>query len=331
MITLPFVKTLSRRFKEKNPLIQIVLGPRQVGKTIGVGQFLKGYKGLVHSTIAEESFGYSQLWLREQWQKASELGRNALFVVDEIQKIENWSETIKFLWDDSIRRREPMKCLLLGSSSLEIQRGLTESLAGRFEVIGVPHWDFAQSTALNKMTFESYLRVGGYPGSYRFLKDETRWRYFIRESIVENVLNKDILAFNQIRKPALFRQAVELLFSYPAQTISYTKILGQLQDHGNVETVKNYIRLLEGAFLLMPTGPIWARSQACGSPSRGVSSGSPNPNRWAAMAAWMCIDMRRSNQGWIDYRRGAGTARRIRPTRIWPARSWPTKIWPARI
>jgi len=250
MIQLGFVRTLGQRLREKKPLIQFVLGPRQVGKTTGVGQFLKKYKGPVHSVLAEESFGHSHIWLREQWQIASEKGRGGLLVVDEIQKIENWSETVKFLWDTNVRQGQPLKCVFLGSSSLQINQGLSESLAGRFEVIGVPHWDFIQSASLRKMTFQAYLARGGYPGSYRFINNPTRWRQYIKQSIVENVLNKDILSSVHIRKPALFRQTVELLFSYPAQSISYTKLLGQLQDRGNAETIKNYIQLLESAFLV---------------------------------------------------------------------------------
>lgn len=250
MIRPSFVDVLRERLLEKKPLIQFVIGPRQVGKTTGVELLLADYQGPVHSVLAEETFGHSHLWLREQWQKTEEAGPRALLVIDEIQKIEKWSETVKFLWDKSLKAGRPLKCVFLGSSNLHIHKGLSESLAGRFELIEVPHWDFEETKKLVPMKFEDYLRFGGYPGSYRFLNDESRWRQYLRQSILENVLTKDILPFAHVRKPALFRQTVELLLSYPAQVISYTKLLGQLQESGNAETVKSYMQLLEFAFLV---------------------------------------------------------------------------------
>jgi predicted AAA+ superfamily ATPase len=140
--------------------------------------------------------------------------------------------------------------LLLGSSSLQLQSGLTESLAGRFELTRVYHWTFAEMHAAFGYSLEQYLSFGGYPGAVRFEEDLERWYAYMKESIVEAVIGKDILQNRRVANPALFRQAFEILCHYPAQEISFTKLLGQLQDRGNTDLVKYYIELYGGAFLL---------------------------------------------------------------------------------
>jgi predicted AAA+ superfamily ATPase len=250
MLELPFVGELETRFIEKTPLMQFVVGPRQVGKTTGVEQFLEKYKGPFHYKLVEGELNANSSWLRLQWQTALGLGTDALLVIDEIQKIYQWAETLKTLWDLNRKSKIKLKCLFLGSSSLHLQKGVSESLTGRYELIRVPHWDFLQSLSIaDHMSLSQYLSYGGYPGSYSFLTKPERFKSYIRDSIVKNVLEKDILLNHTIKNPALFRQAVELFANYPAQEISYTKLLGQLQEKGNVEIVKHYLELLDGAFL----------------------------------------------------------------------------------
>ncbi|MBI2607179.1 MAG: ATP-binding protein [Deltaproteobacteria bacterium] len=245
---LPFVTDLQRRLEERAPLIQVVLGPRQVGKTTGIKHCQKKLKAGAVYVSADDLPVHGRAWLIEQWQKARVNGRGTVLIIDEIQKIGNWSETIKLLWDET--RRGDVKVVLLGSSSLELQKGLTESLAGRYEAIQVHHWNFHESRAIRKLTLEQYLEFGGYPGSYSLLKDEERLRNYVLQSIIDRVIDKDILSLARVKSPALFRQSFEILCSYPAQEISLTKLLGQLQEGGNVELVKYYITLFEGAFLV---------------------------------------------------------------------------------
>jgi predicted AAA+ superfamily ATPase len=244
-----FVSLLKDRLEEDSPLIQVLMGPRQVGKTTGVLQFLKKYSGVHHYCSADDMLVGDQTWILEQWQCALQKGKGALLVIDEIQKIPQWADVIKKLWDGQKVKEAQIKLILLGSSSLSLTQGASESLAGRFEYIPVAHWDYVESQALHDMDIDTYLKYGGYPKSYDYLKDINRWTGYIRDAIIDRVIDKDILQFALIKNPALFRQAFEILSCYPAQEISYRKILGQLQDKGNTELVKGYLALFEGAYL----------------------------------------------------------------------------------
>ncbi len=186
-------------------------------------------------------------WLTLQWHRARQKGRATLLVIDEIQKITGWSQAVKYLFDQD---RRALKVVLLGSASLSLRQGMQESLAGRYERIDAHHWSLAECQESLGWSLDEYLKFGGYPAAGELVSDLDRWQNFIRNSIVEPVLFKDILGLTSISKPALFRQTFELTMAYPAQEISLQKILGQLQDKGNVTTIKHYLELLEGAFLL---------------------------------------------------------------------------------
>jgi len=247
-VRLNIIDKLSHNLKTSPQFIQVILGPRQVGKTTSILHYLEHeYKGPYVFVSSDSVFNASTLWLREKWQEARQ--KKALLVIDEIQKVENWSEVVKSLWDEDKRSKKLTPCVLLGSSSLELQRGLTESLTGRFQLITAYHWNFHESTEGYDLTFDQYLKFGGYPGSYPLIKDEV-WLTYLKNSIIETVIEKDILKNHTVKSPALFKQAFEILISYPAQEVSYTKLLGQLQDKGNTELVKHYIKLYEGAFLI---------------------------------------------------------------------------------
>jgi hypothetical protein len=248
VITREFVQVLLGRLQEPEPRIQVVLGPRQVGKTTGVQQMLSRLPGSHHYVSADDTLTVSNQWIQEQWQTAREKGPRTVLVIDEIQKIRNWAEAIKRLWDAQ-KSVAGIKCVLLGSSSLSLQKGLTESLAGRFELLPVWHWSYLESQEAFGYTLETYLRYGGYPGAHLYLDDFNRWFSYIKSSIIDPVIGQDILSQQSISKPALFRQAFEILCGYPAQEVSYTKLLGQLHDRGNTDLVKHYLELYEGAFL----------------------------------------------------------------------------------
>lgn len=249
MIIPNFINTLDERLQAKSTLIQVLIGPRQVGKTTSVLNLIeKQFKGRAIYESCDRVFHASSDWLIGIWERARK--EKKILFIDEIQKCENWSEIIKKLWDLDKRKGESISCVLMGSSSLEIHRGLTESLTGRFQQIFAHHWNFEESKKAYGLNFEDFLKFGGYPGSYHLLKNESEWVDYIKNSIVGTVVEKDILQYHNVKSPALFRQAFEILCSYPAQEISYTKLLGQIQDRGNVELIKNYLHFYQGAFLI---------------------------------------------------------------------------------
>lgn len=247
-IYLSFINTLQARLADKDIPIQVILGPRQVGKTTTALKMIdEFYKESSLYVSADQIFNPSTAWLREQWLTAQ--GEKKILFVDEIQKIENWAEAIKGLYDESKKNHKPVRCVLLGSSSLQIQKGLTESLTGRFQLLRAYHWNVEESESAYGLTLAQFLKFGGYPGSYVFIKSND-WVDYVKNSIISTVIEKDILQYHTVKSPALFKQAFEIITSYPAQEISYTKLLGQLQDKGNVEIIKYYLSLYEGAFLV---------------------------------------------------------------------------------
>lgn len=244
-------QTLEKQISEKEALIQVLLGPRQVGKTTILLRLKEKLKVPTIYSTTDDSQTYSKSWIERQWAVAKGLGHPCILMIDEIQKIEGWSDVVKRIWDNQrIDKDSKIKLILSGSSSLKIQKGLSDSLTGRFELIRAHHWGFEESKKKFKIKFDQYLLNGGYPGSYKFLKNKSRFNNFIAHSIINTVIEKDILQFHKVKSPALFRQTFALLMSYPAQVISYNKLLGQIQEKGNVELVKYYIELFQGAFLV---------------------------------------------------------------------------------
>ena len=245
-----FENTLDQRLSEKPEKIQVILGPRQVGKTTGVLHLLSTrYKKTNYEYFECEDGIKESNWLHQKIQD-SLITKSKIIVFDEIQKIDNWADQIKLIWDRNRRSKTPFHLVLLGSSSIEISQGLGDSLAGRFELIPAYHWNFNETHKISQMDFNDYLRYGGYPGSYPLLKDKKRFNKYVQDSLFETVVMKDILRFVQIKKPALFRQTFILASQYPAQEVSYNKLLGQLQDAGNVDQVKNYLDHFAQAFLI---------------------------------------------------------------------------------
>jgi len=250
----PFEESLFQRLTATQPLIQVLLGPRQVGKTTAMLRLLDRWSDAKHFVSADDTLQSSQMWLTEHWIAAQAKGNNSLLIVDEVQRVPDWSRVVKGLWDRASRKGQSFRVVLLGSSSLDLQRGLSESLAGRFELTFAPHWGFHESAAEFNYTLDDWLRWGGYPGAEPFRSDEARWRSYVTQSIVDAVIGRDILMQKIVRNPALFRQAFAIACGYPAQEISYAKLLGQLQDSGNTDLVKSYLEIYQGAFLLFSLG-----------------------------------------------------------------------------
>lgn len=249
MIFLEQKTKIFKRLQENKPLIQVLMGPRQIGKTTLARQLYEEWEGSKIMVTADSLSPPSLDWIRFQWMKARQKGEGTLLIIDEIQKIPSWSEEVKRLFDEDRGQRD-LKILLLGSSSLYLQRGLSESLAGRFELIKMSHWTYGDFKKTFNWDFKTYLRFGSYPGTVSFIQDSERWRSYILNSIIEAVIGKDILLLHPVNNPALLRQSFELVVQYPSYEMSYQKLLGQLQDRGNASTVKNYLDLLEKSFLI---------------------------------------------------------------------------------
>ncbi len=249
MITTELKRIISERLQEQAPLIQVLLGPRQVGKTTTAKVIFDAWTGPKVMATADSITPPNAEWIRFNWEQARLKGPGTLLIFDEIQKVERWSEAIKSLFDPE-RGTGRLKILLLGSSSLYLKKGLGESLAGRFELLHAPHWSLADFQQEFGWDFDRFVRFGAYPGAAPFADDEARWRDYIRQSIIEPVISRDILGVSSVTKPALFRQTFELAVQHPAQTLSLQKMLGQLQDRGNVSTIKHYLEILEQCFLI---------------------------------------------------------------------------------
>jgi predicted AAA+ superfamily ATPase len=248
-------QTIKKRIAEPRRFVQVLAGPRQVGKTTLARQIM-AEKGVVsHYATADEPTLRDRTWLEQQWEtgrlRARDQATGAILVLDEIQKVSGWSETAKRLWDEDTHAGIPLKVMLLGSAPLLIERGLTESLAGRFEVIPVPHWSFAEMREAFGWTVEQYVYFGGYPGSAPLIGEPARWRSYIVDSLIETTISRDILLMTRVDKPALLRRMFQLGCAYSGQILSYQKMLGQLQDAGNTVTLAHYLELLEGAGMVM--------------------------------------------------------------------------------
>ena len=255
MIQRAYNQLIIARIEERRRFMQIVFGPRQVGKTTAVEQITKAVKMPFYSVSADAVPAFSPNWLEEQWNIARLQMQRAessefLLVIDEIQKIDNWSETVKLLWDNDTRNKINIKVILLGSSRLLIQQGLTESLAGRFETIYMGHWSFTEMHDAFGWNEKQYAWFGGYPGSAELVTDESRWKDYINNSLIETSISKDILMLTRVDKPALMKRLFELGCHYSGQILSYTKIMGQMLDSGNTTTLSHYLHLLDTAGLL---------------------------------------------------------------------------------
>lgn len=264
------------RLSEPPRFLIFLEGPRQVGKTRLVRDALTNYEKDHYSfvpvdrpddlhalgTTAAQGDVYSQdgrprdaAWLIEYWQRARAVARQAaeghILVFDEIQKILRWSETVKGLWDADRAEGLNLHVVLMGSSPLLMQKGMSESLAGRYELIRVAHWSFLEMYEAFDFDLDDYIYFGGYPGSASLIRDETRWRDYVRTSLIEPNIEKDILMMTRVDKPALLKQLFYLGCEYSGQLLSYTKMLGQLQDAGNTVTLAHYLNLLGRAGLIV--------------------------------------------------------------------------------
>ena len=247
--------TLKQRILEPRKFMQVVAGPRQVGKTTLVEQVLARVD-IPHVTEVGDTVNPEDSdWIHRIWEAARITmtirgHQEFLLVIDEVQKIDNWSEFVKKEWDADTRNRLNLKVVLLGSSRLLLKKGLTESLAGRYEIIRLGHWSYSEMREAFGVTLDEYIYFGGYPGPAHLIRDERRWRKYIKDALVAPAIEKDVILTSNIYKPALMKQLFELGCTYSAEILSLTKLMGQLQDAGNVTTLASYLEILDQCALL---------------------------------------------------------------------------------
>ena len=247
------VETLVSRMNEPRRYLQILIGPRQSGKTTALQQAV-GHIALPSHVALASIDSCSRDWLRAQWQQARNLigpsCPSAVLVIDEVQLVAQWSAVVKELWDEDAWSDIDLRVVLSGSSSLLLHHGLREGLTGRFEVIRCTHWSFAECAEAFGYSLDEFLYFGGYPGAAPFVQDEARWLAYMNDSVIEPSISKDVVALEEVRKPALMARLFHLGAPYSAQELSYRKILGQLDDAGNTTTIAHYLELLDAAGLL---------------------------------------------------------------------------------
>lgn len=247
--------TLRDRIMEPRKFIQVLAGPRQIGKSTLAGQVLDTVNIPFTIEVADAVNPHDSDWIHRIWEATritmSLRGEQEhLLMIDEIQKIDNWSEMVKREWDEDSRRRVNLKIILLGSSRLLLKKGLTESLAGRFELIRMNHWSYKEMHEAFGVTLDQYIYFGGYPGPAHMIDNEKRWRKYIKDSLVAPTIEKDVIMTSNIYKPALMKQLFELGCCYSSEIVSLTEIMGQLQDAGNVTTLASYLEILKQCTLL---------------------------------------------------------------------------------
>ena len=246
---------LIMRLQEPRRTIQVVAGPRQVGKTTLVKQVLQQLSTPSRFFNADGVEPNDKDWIAARWEEVRALMhfnqyQEMVLVIDEVHKINNWSEQVKREWDADTFNDVNIKVVLLGSSRLLLKKGLTESLAGRFEILSMTHWSFQEMQEAFGWDINQYVYFGGYPGSAPYVNNEARWRKYMRESIIAPAIEKDVLQTTYIYKPALMHQLFHLGCAYSGELLSYNKMLGLLQDAGNATTLVNYLEVLGESKLL---------------------------------------------------------------------------------
>ena len=271
MFSRPHLKTLKARLDEPPRFMIVVAGPRQIGKSTMIRQALVGrpstfeatdqpldpFRDTASSIQPEPGAKVTEKWIIERWTQARVKARSLptgcfhTLAIDEIQKVPRWSEVVKGLWDADRAEQVPLHVVLLGSSPWLMQKGLTESLAGRYEPIHMSHWSYNEMQEAFDFSLDEYIYFGGYPGAASLIQDETRWRQYVRDALIKPNIERDILQMTRVEKPALLKNLFELgCGAYSGQLIALSKLIGQLQDAGNTVTLAHYLDLLSQAGLL---------------------------------------------------------------------------------
>ena len=246
------VTQILNRLTQGPSLIQVMIGPRQVGKTTAALAIGRRWQGPVRVAAADLPLPPGPDWIQNQWNLARRdaLAGPSLLILDEVQKVRGWSDVVKACWDEDRAASRDIQVLLLGSSAMLLARGATESLAGRFFLHRCLHWSWPECREAFGWDLDQWIFFGGYPGAAPLVDDQPAWQSYVLDSLIETVLSRDVVAMQTVAKPTLLRHLFSFAASHPAQIVSYNKMLGELQDAGNTTTLAHYLRLLTSAFLV---------------------------------------------------------------------------------
>jgi predicted AAA+ superfamily ATPase len=249
--------TLRARLKEPAPgRIQMLTGPRQVGKTTMLLDIAKTYGDQAIYVAADAPEASLPQWWLTQWNRALYQARagRCILIIDEVHAMPNWSRLIKAAIDEVYREHLPLQMVISGSAALPLAGGARETMAGRFEHLTLRHWsarDLRETFAMSEQAaVETYVRYGAFPGSLRWITDLPRWRVYLNESIVSPAIGRDLLLLETIRKPALLRQVFAICIGHPGEIVSIQKIAGSLLEAGSFETIAHYLAMLGEAYLV---------------------------------------------------------------------------------
>lgn len=252
-------RILEERLGQPAPgLIQLLVGPRQVGKTTLLLKIAGRQPGRAVYATADAPEAVLPNWREGIWQRVVSLARDAgtpaVLLLDEVQYLPEWSQWLKTRYDEAKRERLPIHIVASGSSSLRLGAGSRETMAGRFERLALLHWGARDLAALAGIPPDDAARRlvshGGYPGAVALWNEPARWQNYLRDAIVEPAIGRDLLALEQVRKPALLRQIFAIAVGHPSEILSLDKIAGRLAEKGALETIAHYLDLLNEAFLV---------------------------------------------------------------------------------
>ncbi len=180
-----------------------------------------------------------------------------LILLDEIQKVEGWQDQLKALYDTY----DHLKFIVSGSESLFIRQGARATLAGRLfefqvdpltfaeylEFRNIPHQPRKLHEAEIRRAFEAYVPTQGFP-ELAETRDKDVIRKYVRESIVEKLVYRDLPTLLSLRQPGVLESILNILLDDPGQILYASDLAGELGV--SRQTVAAYLSYLEQAFLI---------------------------------------------------------------------------------
>ncbi len=241
MINRLIIQQIDEKINDKKVII--ILGPRQVGKTTLLkNHFTNANTLLLNGDDADvrlQLSNTSSTYLKQL------IGRYKRVIIDEAQRIENIGLTLKILHD----QLPEIKVIATGSSAFELANEINEPLTGRKWEFNMWPLSMEEMIQHNTLLEESRLldhRIiyGWYPDVINNPGNEKE----ILTQLSDSYLYKDILTWEDIKKPQKLEALVQALAFQIGQQVSYHE-LGQIIGLNN-ETVQRYINLLEKAFII---------------------------------------------------------------------------------